>query len=79
MHDLVLNGRFGRHATIATLLPHQAACFTRSCIPGRSLAILDSVDPAFVGLFGNKIQTELLANHTGKKTAHRMLLPHRGR
>src|SRR5260370_3561054 len=45
--------------------------------PGRSLAILDSVDPALVGRFGNKIQTELLANNTGKKTAHRMLLPFR--
>src|SRR5258708_39640430 len=47
--------------------------------PGRSLAILDSVDPALVGLFGNKIQTKLLANYTGKKAAHRMLLPFRGR
>src|SRR5439155_20745109 len=46
--------------------------------PGPSLAILDSVDPALVGLFGNKIETELLANHAGEKTAHRMLLPFRG-
>src|ERR1700738_90890 len=47
--------------------------------PGRSLAILDSVDPALVGRFGNKIETELLANNAGKKAAHRMLLPFRGR
>src|SRR5258707_7261788 len=43
--------------------------------PGRSLTILDSVDPAPVGLFGNKTETELLADHTGEKTAYRMLLP----
>src|SRR5258708_34241144 len=47
--------------------------------PGRSLAILDSVDPAFISLFRNKIQTEFLANNAGKKAAHRMLLPIRGR
>src|SRR5258708_29499658 len=47
--------------------------------PGRSLAILDSVDPAFVGLFGNKIQTEFLADYTGEKTAHGVLLPFGGR
>src|SRR5258706_2865258 len=46
---------------------------------GRSLAILDSVDPAFVGLFGNKIQTEFLADYTGEKTAHGVLLPFGGR
>jgi hypothetical protein len=40
MHDLVLNGRFGRHATIATLLPHQAACFTRSAFPDEALLSL---------------------------------------
>src|ERR1700680_2764049 len=43
--------------------------------PGRSLAILDPVHPALVGQFGNEIQTELLADHTGEKAAHRMLLP----
>src|SRR5260370_17079059 len=43
--------------------------------PGRRLTILDTIDPALVGLFGNQIETELLANHTGEKTAHRMLLP----
>src|SRR5258708_32504721 len=43
--------------------------------PGRSLTILVSVDPAPVGLFGNKIETELLADHTGEKTAYRRLLP----
>src|SRR5260370_32332185 len=47
--------------------------------PGRSLAILDSVDPALVRRFGNKIETEFLADHTGEKTAHRMLLPFRDR
>src|SRR6202022_2841232 len=47
--------------------------------PGRSLAILDSVDPALVGLFGNKIQTKFLTDHAGKKAAHRMLLPFGGR
>ena len=39
---------------------------------------LDAVDPAFVGLFGNQIETELLADHTSEKAAHRMLLPMRG-
>src|SRR5258708_37151767 len=43
--------------------------------PGRRLTILDSVDPALVRRLGNKIQTEFLADHTGEKTAHRMLLP----
>src|SRR6202023_3933839 len=47
--------------------------------PGRSLAILDTVDPAFVGLFGNKIETEFLPNNARKKAAHRMLLPFRNR
>src|SRR6266404_4334422 len=47
--------------------------------PGRSLAMLDSVDPALVGRFGNKIETEFLAHHTGEKTAYRMLLPFRRR
>src|SRR5260370_9574677 len=46
---------------------------------GRSFTILDSVDPAFVRRFGNKIQTEFLADHTGEKTAHRLLLPFRPR
>src|SRR5260370_40291801 len=45
----------------------------RSC--GRSSAILDTIHPTLVGLLGNEIETELLANHTGKKAAHRMLLP----
>ena len=43
--------------------------------PGRSLTILDSVDPALVRRFGNQIETEFLANNAGKKAAHRMLLP----
>ncbi len=47
--------------------------------PGRSLAILDSVDPTLVCRFRNKIETELLANNAGKKAAHRMLLPFGGR
>src|SRR5260370_8011788 len=47
--------------------------------PGRSLTILDSVDPAPVGLFGNKLETELLSDHTGEKTAYRMLPPFFGR
>src|ERR1700730_4677634 len=42
---------------------------------GRSLSILDAVDPTFVGLFGNQIETELLADDASKKAAHRMLLP----
>src|SRR6202048_3443167 len=77
MHDLILNGRFGRDTAIATLLPHRASSRLLGAIrsPGRSLAILDSVDPALVGRFGNKIQTEFLANNARKKAAHRMLLP----
>src|SRR5260370_24262123 len=42
---------------------------------GRSLPILDAVDPAFVGLFGDQVETELLANDTSEKAPHRMLLP----
>src|SRR5258706_8944813 len=42
---------------------------------GRSLSILDAVDPAFVGLFGNEVETELLADDASEKAAHRMLLP----
>src|SRR5271169_6669375 len=44
-------------------------------VGGRSLPILDAVDPTFVGLFGNQIETELLADDTSEKAAHRMLLP----
>src|SRR6202022_2605721 len=47
--------------------------------PCRTPAILNSVDPALVGLFGNKIETKLFANNASKKAAHRMLLPFRGR
>ena len=42
---------------------------------GRSPPILDAVDPAFVGLFGDQVETELLANDTSEKAPHRMLLP----
>ena len=44
---------------------------------GRSLSILDAVDPAFVGPFGNQIQTKFLADDASKKAAHRVLLPFR--
>src|ERR1700737_1416498 len=47
--------------------------------PGRCLTILDSVDPALVRRFGNKIETKFLANNAGEKAAYRMLLPFRGR
>src|ERR1700730_8488228 len=49
------------------------------CSGERSLAIFDAIDAAFIGLFGNQIETKLLANHAGEKAAHRMLLPFRGR
>src|SRR4051794_15841113 len=42
---------------------------------GRHGPILDSVDTTLVRRFGNKIQTEFLAHHAGKKAADRMLLP----
>src|SRR5258705_4634399 len=51
---------------------------SRRDVGGRSLSILDAVDPAFVGLFGNQIETELLADNTSEKSAHRMLLPMSG-
>src|SRR5260370_11317894 len=80
MRDLVLNRCLGRATTIARLLPHRSGRLLRAIrSPGRSLAILDSVDPALVGQFGNKIQTEFPADDTGEKTAYRMLLPFRGR
>src|ERR1700690_4064240 len=40
---------------------------------GRRLAILDSVDPAVVSLFGDEIKAKLFADDTGEKAAHRML------
>src|SRR5258708_9806552 len=51
---------------------------SRRDVGRRSLSILDAVDPAFVGLFGNQIETELLADNTSEKSAHRMLLPMSG-
>src|SRR5258705_12921015 len=51
---------------------------SRRNVGRRSLSILDAVDPAFVGLFGNQIETELLADNTSEKSAHRMLLPMSG-
>ncbi len=44
---------------------------------GRSLSILDAINSAFVGLFRNQIETEVLADDTSKKASHRMLLPFR--
>src|ERR1700675_2844603 len=41
----------------------------------RSLAIPDAIDPTLVSLLGDKIEPELLADDTGEKAAHRMLLP----
>ena len=80
MRDLVLNGSFGRGTTIATLLPHHIRPpASRVRQRGRSLAILDAVDSAFVGLFGNQIETELLADNASKKAAHGMRLPFRCR
>jgi hypothetical protein len=38
---------------------------------------LNAVDPAFVGLFGNQIEAELLADNTRQKAAHGMRLPFR--
>src|SRR5260370_999532 len=51
---------------------------SRRDVGRRSLSILDAVEPAFVGLFGNQIETELLADNTSEKSAHRMLLPMSG-
>src|ERR1700730_16869732 len=42
---------------------------------GCCLAILDAIDAALLGLFGSKIQAELLANDASEKAADRMLLP----
>src|SRR5260370_36979527 len=36
--------------------------------PGRTLAVLDSVDPALVRQFGTKIQPEFLPGQPGEKT-----------
>jgi hypothetical protein len=41
---------------------------------GRSFSILDAVDPTFISLFGNQIETELLADDTSKKAPNRVLL-----
>src|SRR3977135_2340489 len=35
----------------------------------------NSIDPALVRLLRDKVESELLADHTGKKAAHGMLLP----
>jgi hypothetical protein len=45
---------------------------------GRRFAIFDAIDSTFVRLLGNKVEPEFLADDTGKKAAHRMLLPIRG-
>src|SRR5712664_1179878 len=45
------------------------------CNYRRSSAILDAIDPTLVSLIGNEIQPELLADDTGEKATHRMLLP----
>src|SRR5674476_1584217 len=44
---------------------------------GRSLSIVDAIDPPFVCLFGNQIETELLADDASKKAANRVPLPFR--
>src|SRR5260370_27067906 len=36
----------------------------------RSLTILDAIHPTLIGLFGNKVEPEFLADDTGKKAAH---------
>jgi hypothetical protein len=41
----------------------------------RSLACLDSIDPPLVRFLRDKVEPELLANHTSKKATHGMLLP----
>src|SRR5262249_24507172 len=44
--------------------------------PGLSLrSACDPVDPLAVNLLGSELQLEALAHHTGKKAAHRVLLP----
>src|SRR6202035_890601 len=45
----------------------------RGC--GQNFVVLDAVDPPLVGLLGNEVQPELLADDTGEEAAHRMLLP----
>src|SRR5260370_30176759 len=77
VRDLVLNGSFGRGTTIATF-SSIASCRQLHATGGRALSFLDAIYPAFVVLFGNKIETELFANDSSKEAAHRMLLPIRG-
>src|SRR6267378_3818527 len=42
---------------------------------GRTFAILNAINPALVGHFGNEIEAKLFANDTGEEAAYRMLLP----
>src|ERR1700682_1140826 len=43
----------------------------------RSLTVLDAIDPTFVSLLRDKVEPEFLADDTGQKAPHRMLLPFR--
>src|ERR1700712_1177282 len=44
-----------------------ASCRQLHATGGRALSFLDAIYPAFVVLFGNKIETELLANDSSKE------------
>ena len=61
MRDLFLNGSFGRGTIASGCLLH------RSC--GRTFAILDAINPALVGHFGNKIEAKLFAYDTSEEAA----------
>src|SRR5262245_15481407 len=52
------------------------AALGQATAPGFILpSACDLVDPLAVGLLGSELQFEALANHAGKKAAHRVLLP----
>jgi len=78
----LFNGKFGRGGgggapgrTAATFLQHCLTPLLRAIDGGGTKAFpsLIQVDPAFVGLFGDHVRTELLRTDTSEKAPHRML------
>jgi hypothetical protein len=74
--EIILNNMQRMIAAIVAPVGTRSIAIMRACLVSGPAADLDeSVDSPLVRRFGNKIQTEFLANHAGKKTTNRMLLP----
>jgi len=64
MRDLVLNGSFSPRSERRDASPTSRHAAIWQTKPFH----LDAVEPAFVGLFGNQIETELLADNSEKSS-----------